>query len=162
MAPAGAVVGPGIRGCKKRARDRRGSPPASLPNRAVYVTNPVFACFLWAACPRAAENCSRGKLRRAALATREIVWRLDENLDRGFSCIDFDGDFGVREIDVPCLPLFGRNLPDLQPGCRRARRAGQVVKAPQLARALARWICTFPQSWPPGLPRSCHSRPASG
>ena len=85
------------------------------------------------------------------LATREIVWRLDENLDRGFSCIDFDGDFGVREIDVPCLPLFGRNLPDLQPGCRRARRAGQVVKAPQLARLLHDGFARISAKLAPGV-----------
>ena len=31
---------------------------------------------------------------------REIVWRLDEDLDGRFSCIHFDGDFGIPEIDL--------------------------------------------------------------
>ena len=35
-----------------------------------------------------------------ALVPREIVWRLDEDLDRRFSCVHFDGDFGIPEIDL--------------------------------------------------------------
>ena len=35
-----------------------------------------------------------------ALAIREIVWRLDDDLDRRFSCVHIDGDFGIPEIDL--------------------------------------------------------------
>jgi len=89
-----------------------------------------------------------------ALATREIVWRPDENLDRGFSCIDFDGDFGVREIDVPCLPLFGKNLPPSASGVRLHRgsrpRHPRRGFGPQLARLLHDGFACFSAKLAPG------------
>jgi hypothetical protein len=65
-----------------------------------------------------ARQVEKGK----AFAIREIVWRLDDDLDRRLSCIHSDGDFAVPEIDLvaPSIgapkdsmchvrPLLGRN-----------------------------------------------------
>jgi len=43
-----------------------------------------------------ARQVEKGK----SLAIGEIVCRLDDDLERRFSCIYFDGYFGVSEIDL--------------------------------------------------------------
>jgi hypothetical protein len=42
-----------------------------------------------------ARQVEKGK----AFAIKEIVWRLDDDLDRRVSCVHIDGDFSIPEID---------------------------------------------------------------
>ena len=41
---------------------------------------------------------------------REIVWRLDDDLDRRFSCVHLDDDFGTPEINLMAASISAPKL----------------------------------------------------